>query len=121
MATYFKIGDTDFSTIVSSLKVSSVVNYNAQTNAAGNTIVDYINNKKVIEVGIIPLKDNELYPLLKAIEDFNVNITFRNPSTKTLTTINCIIPQNDVEYYTIQDNTISYKTLTLTFTLSASD
>lgn len=52
---YFKIGDVDFSLYVNSLKVSKTANYSAQTNAAGDTVVDYINSKRTIEVGIIPL------------------------------------------------------------------
>jgi hypothetical protein len=55
---YFKIGEIDFSPYVNSLKINKSANYNAQTNAAGNTVVDYINSKRTIEVGIIPV-DNE--------------------------------------------------------------
>lgn len=54
---YLKIDNTDFSMYVSGLKVGSKSNYNAQTNAAGNTVVDYINSKKTIAVNIIPLDD----------------------------------------------------------------
>jgi hypothetical protein len=113
---YFKIGDTDFSTIVNELKVQSAVNYSAQTNAAGNTIVDYINRKKVIEVSIIPLEDTDLMPLLAAIEDFHVSVTYRNPVNGLLETLDCIIPQSNVEYYTIQTSKVMYKALTLQFT-----
>ena len=52
---YFKIGDVDFSPYVNSLKVNKRAIYNSQVNAAGNSIVDYINSKRTIEVGIIPL------------------------------------------------------------------
>lgn len=113
---YFKIGETDFSMYVNELKVIKTANYNAQTNANGDTVVDYINQKKQIEVGIIPLNDAVMVDLQAAINAFNVSISFRNPDTNLLETINCIIPENEVEYYTIQAGNVSYKAFTLTFT-----
>lgn len=114
---YFKIGNKDFSSFVSELKVNKEANYNAQVNAAGDTVVDYINSKREIEVGIIPLKDADMIGLLEAIEPFNVLISFRNPLTNAIEeNINCIIPDSEVEYYTIQVNNVMYKELTLTFT-----
>lgn len=113
---YFKIGTTDFSNYVNSLKVTTTANYNAQTNAAGNSVVDYINSKREIEVGIIPLDSTKMASLLSAINGFNVNISYRNPQTNALVNnLNCIIPQNNVDYYTIQANKVSYKAFTLKF------
>ena len=37
---YFKIGDNDYSMYVNELKVTTDVNYNAQVNAVGDTVVD---------------------------------------------------------------------------------
>lgn len=115
--TYFKIGDTDYSAYVNSLKINRATNYNAQTNAAGNTVVDYINAKRTIEVGIIPL-DNEIMTALQtALNAFAVNISFRNPQTGALEEgVSCIIPSTDVDYYTIQADKVMYKAFTLTFT-----
>lgn len=112
---YFKIGSTDFSNIVNELKVDSTSNYNSQTNAAGNTVVDYINTKRIIEVGIIPLDDTDMAKLQTAINDFNVMISFRNPRTNQLETIFCIIPESGIEYYTIQANKVMYKAFKLKF------
>ena len=113
---YFKIGNNDYSTYVSSLKVSSAAHYNAQTNAAGNTVVDYINKKRTFEVGVIALNDTVMKNLLEDIANLNVTISFRNPVTNTLDTAACIIPANNIEYYTIQANKVMYKAFTLTFT-----
>lgn len=113
---YFKINNRDFSNYVSSLKVDKAVNYNAQTNAAGDTVVDYINSKRVIEVGIIALNSDVMSELQSYIEAFNVAISFRNPKTNNLEEfVNCIIPSNSVDYYTIQDNKVMYKAFTLKF------
>ena len=114
--TYFKIGDVDISNIVNELKVNKSANYSAQTNALGNTVVDYINSKREIEVGIIPLTEDDMSTLLNSIDGFNVSISFLNPITKQLEdNVNCIIPSSNVEYYTIQVGKVMYKTLTLTF------
>lgn len=113
---YFKINDVDYSTMVSGLKVNTAANYTAQTNAAGNTVIDYISSKRTIEVSIIPLGDAAMINLNIALNKFNVSITFLNPATNELETINAIIPQNDIEFYTIQANKVMYKAFNLTFT-----
>lgn len=114
--TYFKINNNDYSKYINALKVDTKSNYNAQTNAAGDTIIDYINKKRTIEVGIIPL-DAAVMPNLKAdIDKFNVSISYRNPDTNELIEgVNCIIPNNEIEYYTIQVGKVMYKAFTLQF------
>lgn len=114
---YFKIGDTDYSMYVNELVVNKEANYNAQTNAAGDTVVDYINHKRTIDVGIIPLDDTVMAQLQDDIDAFNVSISFRNPQTNLLEEdVNCIIPSSNIEYYTIQVNKVMYKAFTLSFT-----
>lgn len=114
---YFKIGSNDYSNYCSELKVSTSVTYNSQTNAAGNTVVDYVNTKRQIEVGVIPLNDAIMAQLLQDLAAFNVAISYRNPQTNVLeSNINCIIPSSNVEYYTIQVDKVMYKALSLTFT-----
>ena len=112
---YFKINDVDYSMYVNQLKVGKKAVYNAQTNAAGNSVVDYINSKREIEVGIIPLTDAAMANLQAAIDAFNVSISFRNPKTNELETIVCIIPDDNVEYYTIQADKVMYNAFTLKF------
>lgn len=112
---YFKIGSTDYSKYVNELKVDKSANYNAQTNAAGDTVVDLINHKRTIEVGIIPIDSDVMMSLQAAINAFDVTISFRNPHTGALEEAHCIIPSNGVEYYTIQTNKVSYKAFTLKF------
>ena len=112
---YLMINGNDFSMYCNELKVENTVNYNAQTNAAGNTVVDYINNKRSIEVGIIPLSDATMLRLQSELDKFNVLLSFLNPRTNQLEEINCIIPSSNVEYYTIQSNRVLYNSLTLTF------
>ena len=113
---YFKINNTDFSMYVNELKVTKEANYNSQTNAAGNTVVDFINHKRVVEVGIIPVTSEAMAQLQLLLDSFNVTVTYLNPDTKALDTINCIIPETEVEYYTIRAGSVSFKAFSLTFT-----
>ena len=114
---YLKINNVDYSIYVNSLEIAINTNDNAQTNAAGNTVVDYINQKRQIKVGIIPLDDIVMASLKNAIDNFNVSISFLNPNTKELEeNIDVIIPSNAIKYYTIQMDKVSFEGLTLTFT-----
>lgn len=114
--TYFKLNNVDYSMYVNSLEITTNTNYNAQTNAAGNTVVDYINQKRQIKVGIIPLNDVVMASLKNAIDNFNVKISFLNPNTKTIEeNVDVIIPSNAIKYYTIQMDKVSFEGLTLTF------
>lgn len=113
---YFKINNKDFSKYVNALNIETNNNYNAETNAAGDTVVDFINKKRVIEVGIIPLDATAMASLKTEIEKFNVTISFLNPTTKTLqNNVNCIIASDAVEYYTIQVDKVMYNAFTLQF------
>ncbi len=112
---YLKINDKDFSMYCNKLNVSKTANYNAQTNAAGNTVVDFINRKRTIQVGIIPIDDAAMVALQAELEKFNVSITFLNPTTKAMDTINCIIPEDNIEYYTIQQGKTMFNAFTLDF------
>lgn len=114
---YFKINGKDYSKYVNALKVTKAATYTAQTNAAGGTVVDYIGSKRTIEVGIIPLDAAVMAALLADIDAFNISISFRNPTTNELEeNVDCIIPSNAVEYYTIQANKVLYKAFTLKIT-----
>lgn len=113
---YLKIDGVDYSMYVNELKIDKSANYNLQTNAAGNSVVDYINAKRVIEIGIIPVDAAAMATLQTAIDRFNVKLSFRNPKTNALEeNVDCIIPSNNIEYYTIQANKVMYKGFNLQF------
>lgn len=113
---YFKIDGIDFSSYVNELIVDTNTQYNAQTNAAGDMVVDYINKKRTITVGIIPIDEVKMLELQHAIDSFNVSLSFLNPKNNVLEeNVNCIIPSNNVEYYTIQRKKTMFKAFQLTF------
>lgn len=113
---YFKINDTDYSMYTSALKITNASNYTSQTNAHYDTVVDYINDKKTVEVEIIPLNDTVMQQLTADISGLGMSISYLNPQTKQLKTISCILPSTNIEYYTIRQNNISFKKLKLKFT-----
>lgn len=113
---YVKINNVDVSKYVNGLKIDKTANYNAQTNAAGNTLVDFINHKREIEVGFIPLNGEDMAAIQAFIDAFSVSLSFRNPQTNALeNNVVCIIPKGGVEYYTIRQDSVSYKAFTLKF------
>lgn len=118
---YFKINDNDYSLYVNQLKISKQAIYKSAVNAAGNTVVKYVNTKRTFTVGIIPLEADVMAALQTDISQFQALVTYRDPETNELIEdVKCMIPINEVEYYTIQiDSTthtekVKYKAMLLT-------
>ena len=112
---YFKINDKDFSAYVSGLKVSKAANYNAQTNAAGNTVIDLINSKRTVEATIIPVNQSVMIAIQAALNAENIVLSILNPETNTLESFPAFIASREAEYYTIQASRTLFKPFTLTF------
>lgn len=114
---YFKINNTDFSSLVSGLKVGYevLVSDNSGRNANGDTVIDIVNRKVKLYVTFRHTTDTEMDNLLAAVEDYVVNVSFLAPKTKALTTIKAYIGTPEPEYYTIQNNKTIYKPMSLNF------
>ena len=111
---YFKINGNDYSMYVNNLKVAREHIYKGQTTASGNTLVKYVNTKRIIEVGIIPLDATAMARLQTDINKFKVSISYLDPETKALVeNVACIIPQNSVDYYTVQAGNVRFKAFSL--------
>lgn len=115
MMAYFKVNDNDLSMYVNKLNITKQAKYSSSTNAAGNTVADYINTKRVLKVGFIALNDAAVKSILTAIEGFSLSVSYREPTTGLLETINCIVPKHTIDYYTIQENNVMYNEFTITF------
>lgn len=113
---YFKINDKDFSHLVSGLKVGyeTLVSDSSGRNAAGDTVIDIINRKKKVYITLRHTTEEEMEEFLAAIDDYVVNVSFLNPRTKELTTINTYSGTPEPEYYTISTRTI-YKPMNINF------
>ena len=113
---YFKINDNDYSTYVTMLKVGTEHFYNLKGSANGADRISYKYKKRTIEVGIIPLDDTTMKNLLTDIKDFRIKISYRDPETNALVeNLECIVPNNIVEYYTIRADKVMYKAFSLQF------
>ena len=113
---YLKLNGVDFSGMVNRLNVNTVQNYNAQTNAAGNTVVDRISSKRTIEVGFRPLFHDEMMRLTAQTSAFSVLVSFLDPVTGQLAEdVLCISAEAPTEYYTIQDGFILFNEFSLEF------
>lgn len=114
---YFKIGSTDFSDKVKSMKVDMevLVADNSGRDAAGNTFVDIVNRKYKLEMVFRPMNDTEMAALLNAVRDYVISVTFYEPRTRANKTITCYIGTPMPEFYTLQNGKILYKELSLNF------
>ncbi len=114
---YLKINNTDFSHLVSGLKVGyeTLVSDKSGRNAAGNTVIDVINQKRKLYVTLRHTTQEEMESFLAAIGGYVVNATFLNPITNALTTIQAYTGTPEPEYYTIQPNNTIYKPMSLNF------
>lgn len=116
--TYFKIGDTDFSNLVSGMRCGFEVllSENSGRNASGNIVVDIVNRKDKIYLTTKYLTEDEMFSFLSAISSFVVKISYYNPRTKTIKNdVECYIGTPEPEFYTLQDNKVIYKPLQLNF------
>jgi hypothetical protein len=114
---YLMINGIDFSKYVNELEVKNDAVFTSQKNAAGDTVVDYINRKRAIKVGIIPLDAAAMLKLQNVINELVVSLTFLNPVTNALEeNIQCILPSNNVSYYTIQAGKTLFNRFSLEFT-----
>lgn len=114
---YFKINNQDFSSLVNSLKpgFETLVSENSGRNANGDTVIDVVNKKIKLYVGLCYTTEDEMQSFLNAIENYVVDVTFRNPKTKALTTITAYTGTPEPEYFTIQDGKVLCKPMTLNF------
>ena len=114
---FLKINGVNISSLTSSLKVGyeTLVSDNSGRNAAGDTVIDVINQKTKLYVTIRHTTQDEMQVFLDAIKDFVVDVSFLNPKTKQLTTIKAYTGTPEPEYYTIQDGFTIYKPLSLNF------
>ena len=114
MSYYFKINDNDYSMYVNKLQVGTEHFYNMKSSANGADRISYKYKRRILDVGIIPLDDAAMTRLLTDVDKFRVSISFRDPLTNTLVEdMTCIIPNNIIEYYTIQVGNVKYKAFNL--------
>lgn len=110
---YFKINGHDYSMYVNQLKVGKQAIYKSAQNAAGDTVVKYVNTKRNFTVGIIPLDADVMKTLQADISGFTATVEYLDPETNSLSTVACYIPNDEVEYYTIRADKTQFKAFIL--------
>ena len=113
---YFKINNTDFSSLVSGMKVGyeTLVSSDSGRNAAGDTVIDVINKKIKVYITLRHTTREEMTRFLAAMEPYVVNVSFLDPTTNALTTIETYTGTPEPEYYTISNKTI-FKPMSINF------
>ena len=114
---YLILNGTDVSDLVKSLKVGyeTLVSDNSGRNANGDTVIDVINKKAKLQVVFRPMDDKEMAKLLAAIENYVIDVTYRDVKTNSNKTITCYTGTPEPDYYFILDNRVLYKEMSLNF------
>jgi hypothetical protein len=113
--TIFKIGSTDFSDLVSGLKVGyeTLVSDSSGRNANGDTVLDIINTKRKIYITLRHTTVAEMQSFLAAIAGFTVEVSYLDPKTNSVQTAQTYIGTPEPEYYNVSKSL--YKPLSLNF------
>ena len=111
----FKINNTDFSGLISGLKVGyeTLVSDSSGRNANGDTVIDVINMKRKIYVSLRHTTFAEMQEFLAAIAPYQVSIQYLDPRDNTLQEATTYTGTPEPEYYNVS-KTI-FKPMTLNF------
>lgn len=114
---YLKINNVDVSHLVSGLKIGyeTLVSDNSGRNANGDTVIDIINKKAKVYVTFRAMLDSEMRMLLNAIENYVIDVTYRDSKTNSNKTIRCYTGTPEPEYYFIHNGRVLYKEMSLNF------
>lgn len=115
---YLKINDTDISHLVKGLKIGyeTLVAETSGRNAEGTMEIDLRSIKRKVKIYVTfrPMFDYEMVEFMNLIKDFQVDVSFRDSRTNTLTTATCYTGTPEPEYYRIGSEVI-YKDFSLNF------
>lgn len=114
---YLKINGTDVSHLVKGLKIGyeTLVADNSGRNANGDTVLDIVNKKVKLYVSFRPMFDTDMVKLLATIENYVIDVSYRDSKTNTIKTITCYTGTPEPEYYWILDTQVLYKAFDLNF------
>jgi 5'-3' exonuclease len=114
---YLMINGTDVSDLVKSLKVGyeTLVSEDSGRNANGDTVIDVINKKAKLYVVFRPMESDDMAKLLGEIENYVIDVTYRDVKTNSNKTITCYTGTPEPDYYFIHDNRVLYKEMSLNF------
>ena len=113
---YFSVNGTDFSYLVSGLKVGYevLVSDESGRNANGDTVIDIVNKKRKVYVTLRHTTNAEMKTFLSKVEDYIVTVQYLDAKSNTVKSMEAYISTPEPEYYTISDKTI-YKPMNINF------
>jgi hypothetical protein len=114
---YLKINDTDISHLVKGLKIGyeTLVADNSGRNANGDTVLDVINKKVKVYATFRPMDGDEMMFFLGLIEDYVVNVSYRDSKTNTIKTATCYTGTPEPDLYWLYNGQVLYKEFNLNF------
>ena len=114
---YLLINGTDVSGLVKSMKIGyeTLVADTSGRNANGDTVIDIVNRKAKVYVTFRAMLASDMSRLLTAIQDYVVNVTYRDAKTNSSKTITCYTGTPEPDYYFILENRVMYKEMALNF------
>lgn len=117
MSNYLLINGSNVSHLVKSMKVGyeTLVADSSGRNANGDTVIDVINKKAKIYVTFIPMDKSNMSMLLSAIQDYVIDVQYRDPKTNSNKTITCYTGTPEPDYYCIIGDKVMYKEMSLNF------
>lgn len=115
--TYLLINNTDVSHLVKNMKIGyeTLVADTSGRNANGDTVIDIVNRKVKVYVTFRAMTASEMSILLTAIQDYVVDVTFRDARTNELRTISTYTGTPEPDYYFILGNRVMYREMSLNF------
>lgn len=119
MTTYFKIGTTNFSSLVAKggLKVDyeTLVADTSGRNAQGDMTIDVINHKYKVGVTFIPCTPAQVASIMGAIANYVISIQFMNPKTNAMETISAYTSTPSITWNTLADGIARTSPFTINF------
>lgn len=114
---YLIINGVDVSGLVKSMKPSyeTLVSDKSGRNANGDTVIDVINKKVKLAVTFRVMDNKEMAKLLSAIENYVIDVTYRDSKINANKTIQCYTGTPEPDYYCILPNKVLYKEMGLNF------
>ena len=114
---YLIINNVDVSDLVRSMRIGyeTLVSDGENRNANGDTVIDIINKKTKLQITFRPMESEDMTKLLAAIEDYVIDVTYRDSKTNSDKTITCFTDTPEPDYYFIHDDRVLYKEMSLNF------
>lgn len=111
------INGSDVSHLVKTMRIGyeTLVADTSGRNANGDSVIDIINRKVKVYVGFRSMDKSDMTLLLSAIQDYIVNVTYRDPKTNSNKTISCYTGTPEPDYYCILNGKVMYREMDLNF------